>query len=165
MAVVDEDAVATGPAGRRPADRTPHPARRRIGRIGVLLTAVAVAGLIAAGCGSTKSASTSPTTTGGTAGGASGTKITAALTEYHIALSSTTLTPGTYTFVATNSGQVVHALEITGPGLHNATTADLQPGQSADLTVALKAGTYDVFCPVPGHKALGMNLDLKVLAG
>jgi uncharacterized cupredoxin-like copper-binding protein len=163
MAVVEEEAA--GFSGRRGADSGPRPARRRVGRIGALLTAVAVAGLIAAGCGSAKSASTSQTTTGGTAPGASGTKVTAALTEYHIALSSTALAPGTYTFVATNSGQVVHALEITGPGLHNATTADLQPGQSADLTVALQAGTYDVFCPVPGHKALGMNLDLKVTAG
>ena len=41
-------------------------------------------------------------------------------------------------------------------------TKDVGPGQSTDLTVTLKAGRYDVFCPVPGHKALGMNLELKV---
>jgi len=67
-----------------------------------------------------------------------------------------------YTFVARNKGQTTHALEITGPGLKNATTATINPGQSATLTVTFKKGTYDVFCPLPGHKALGMNVNLVV---
>ena len=28
--------------------------------------------------------------------------------------------------------------------------------------MTFKKGAYDVFCPVPGHKALGMNVNLKV---
>jgi hypothetical protein len=30
------------------------------------------------------------------------------------------------------------------------------------LRVVLKAGKYDVFCPVPGHKMLGMNVNIVV---
>jgi uncharacterized cupredoxin-like copper-binding protein len=99
------------------------------------------------------------------AGASSGTTVKAVETEYHIALSKKTFGPGSYTFVAINKGKVTHALEITGPGLHDAETADLSPGQSAKLNVVFKSGAkYDVFCPVPGHKMLGMNLNLKVLA-
>jgi uncharacterized cupredoxin-like copper-binding protein len=28
--------------------------------------------------------------------------------------------------------------------------------------VTLKAGTYDIFCGVPGHKAEGMDVHIKV---
>jgi uncharacterized cupredoxin-like copper-binding protein len=90
------------------------------------------------------------------------TSVKAVETEFHIALSKKTYTPGRYTFVAENKGHVTHALEITGPGLKSPTTKNLAPGQSAKLTVTFKKGTYDVFCPVPGHKMLGMNVNLSV---
>ena len=59
-------------------------------------------------------------------------------TEFHIALSKKTFTPGKYTFVAVNKGQTTHALEITGLGLKKAMTKNLSPGQSAKLTVTFK---------------------------
>ncbi len=90
------------------------------------------------------------------------TKIIATETDFHIKLSKNSFSPGKYTFVGVNKGQVTHALEITGPGLSTPHTKNFQPGQKASLTVTLKKGTYDVFCPVPGHKALGMNLNIKV---
>jgi plastocyanin len=102
--------------------------------------------------------------TGGSPAGA-GTKrttVTAVETEFKIKLSKATFSPGAYTFVAENKGNVTHALEITGPGLHDATTKLLGPGKSAKLNVTLKKGKYDVFCPVPGHKALGMNVNIAV---
>ncbi len=83
-------------------------------------------------------------------------------TEFLIALSKKTYAPGRYTFVAENKGHVTHALEITGPGLGDAHTKNLEPGQTARLTVTFKQGTYDVFCPVPGHKMLGMNVNVSV---
>jgi hypothetical protein len=43
-----------------------------------------------------------------------------------------------------------------------AMTKDIQPGQSATLAVTLKKGAYDIFCPIPGHKALGMNVTINV---
>jgi uncharacterized cupredoxin-like copper-binding protein len=104
--------------------------------------------------------------TGGSPAGASAktTTVKAVETEFHIALSQKTFKPGKYTFVAENKGQATHALSITGPGLHNASTPDIQPGKSAKLTVTLKKGKYDVFCPVPGHKAEGMNVNLVISA-
>jgi uncharacterized cupredoxin-like copper-binding protein len=97
--------------------------------------------------------------------GAQPTTVKATETDFHIALSKSTFAAGKYTFVAVNKGQVTHALEITGPGLKNATTKDITPGQSAKLTVTFKKGAYDVFCPIPGHKALGMNVDITVGGG
>ena len=42
-------------------------------------------------------------------------------------------------------------------------TKEISPGQSAKLTVTFKkGGAYDVYCPVPGHKMLGMNVNVKV---
>jgi uncharacterized cupredoxin-like copper-binding protein len=100
-----------------------------------------------------------------TASGAGASKpvtVKAVETEFHIVLSKKTFSPGAYTFVAENKGKVTHALEITGPGLHSPATADISPGKSVDLKVVFKDGKYDVFCPVPGHKMLGMNVNITV---
>ena len=61
-----------------------------------------------------------------------------------------------------NKGQTTHALMITGPGISMAMTKHLSPGQSAKLTVTFKKGAYDIDCPIPGHKALGMNVNITV---
>ena len=92
------------------------------------------------------------------------TTVKAVETDFHIALSksSRSFKPGKYTFVAENKGQTTHALMITGPGIKMAMTKNIQPGQSAKLAVTFKKGAYDIYCPVPGHKALGMNVNLSV---
>ena len=38
----------------------------------------------------------------------------------------------------------------------------ISPGQSAKLTVTLAAGTYTLYCTVPGHRAAGMVAKLVV---
>jgi uncharacterized cupredoxin-like copper-binding protein len=68
---------------------------------------------------------------------------------------------GTYTFVVTNKGPSSHDLTIDGPGVSNKSTPISGPG-TQNLTVTLKAGKYDFFCSVPGHKALGMNVNVTV---
>lgn len=110
-------------------------------------------------------AASSGQASGQASGQVQGTKVTATLTDFHIALSPNTFGPGTYTFVATNSGQATHALAINGPGVSNQQTGDVSPGRSADLTVTLKAGSYDVYCPVDDHKSMGMDLTIKVGSG
>ena len=92
----------------------------------------------------------------------SATTVKATETDFHIALSKSSFKTGKYVFDAVNKGHTTHALMITGPGIKMAMTKDIQPGQSATLAVTLKKGTYDVFCPIPGHKALGMNLNITV---
>jgi plastocyanin len=64
--------------------------------------------------------------------------------------------PGTYVFKAVNSGSTVHALEIEGQDIEEE-TEEIQPGQSAELKVKLEAGTYELYCPVDGHKEEGME--------
>ena len=90
------------------------------------------------------------------------TSVKAVETDFHIALSKSSLKAGKYVFDAVNKGQTTHALMITGPGIKMAMTKDIQPGQSATLAVTLKKGAYDIFCPIPGHKALGMNVNINV---
>ncbi len=65
--------------------------------------------------------------------------------------------PGTYTFVVANSGKAPHALEIEGPGVEEKTQT-IKPGGEAELTVEItEAGAYELYCPVGGHRDLGME--------
>jgi plastocyanin len=84
--------------------------------------------------------------------------------EYRIKLPSSTAKtpPGDTTFEVTNDGKQVHNLFVNGPGVQNKGTPNIQPGQTAKLTLVLKAGTYDLYCAIPGHKQLGMDAKLAV---
>jgi plastocyanin len=83
-------------------------------------------------------------------------------TEFHIALSRTSFSPGKYTFVAVDKGKLPHNLNIVGPGVNANIGVLLTPGGSASVTVTLRKGTYDVFCSVPGHKKMGMDVHITV---
>jgi uncharacterized cupredoxin-like copper-binding protein len=87
--------------------------------------------------------------------------VTAAETEFKIALSRTSFSAGTVVFIAENKGTATHALGISGPGVDRSTD-DLAPGQSARLTVTLAKGTYDIYCPIGNHKMLGMDVHITV---
>jgi uncharacterized cupredoxin-like copper-binding protein len=127
---------------------------------------MALAPFVLAACGGSGygGSAKAPATTAAASGAvaASGNQLTAGESEYKIVLSASTVKPGTYSIKAVNNGTIDHALEITGPGVSGQQTPTISPGQSSVLTVKLAAGTYDVFCPVPGHKALGMDTELTV---
>jgi plastocyanin len=131
-------------------------------RLVVILAGIALA---ATGCGGDDEGSAattpSPATSAATGSAANGTVIDVDERDFTIELSTMTLSPGTYTFVTTNNGQTTHALEIEGQGLEEE-TEDLGPGDSAELTVALEAGEYELYCPVDNHKDMGMKLDITV---
>jgi uncharacterized cupredoxin-like copper-binding protein len=122
-------------------------------------TAAAALILVLAACG------------GGSSGGgggsssapaASGKKIDVTLKDFSITLAGgSTVQPGTYTFVVTNKGPSSHNLTVNGPGVSKQATPTFGPG-TKDLTVTLKSGTYDLYCSVPGHRALGMDTKLTV---
>jgi len=83
-------------------------------------------------------------------------------TEFELKPAEITLDkPGTYVFKAVNSGDTVHALEVEGEGIEEE-TEEIEPGQSAELKVKLQAGTYEIYCPVGGHKEEGMEGKLTV---
>jgi hypothetical protein len=97
------------------------------------------------------------------ASGGNGTQVTAKETEFKIALSQQSFSPGTYTFVAQNDGKLPHSLEINGPGVSNQRIAGtIGPGKSMSITVTLQKGSYDIVCPVPGHKQQGMDVQISV---
>ncbi|WP_333774301.1 copper-binding protein [Streptomyces sp. IBSBF 3136] len=105
----------------------------------------------------------SGTTTGsGTGRTVSAVKVTVTETEYALKLSRSSFAPGTYTFVADDAGKITHALSVDGPGVRDARTPDIQKGHKAALTVTLEKGTYDVYCPVDGHRQLGMEQHIHV---
>lgn len=154
----------------------PKARSHRTARYAMLAPAAAIS-LLAACSSSSSSAASSPsattpaasspsssspaTGTSGAAGGA--TTVIATETEFHIALSRTAFSPGTYTFTVEDKGQATHNLVITGPGVNHAKTpALLSPGQSGSVTVTLQKGTYDIYCGVPGHKARGMDVHITV---
>jgi uncharacterized cupredoxin-like copper-binding protein len=126
------------------------------------IASLSLAGLAIA-AGATAAATVLPATAASAA--TSTTKVKAVETDFHIALSKSTFKPGKYVFDAENKGHTTHALMITGPGIKMSMTKDIQPGQSANLAVTLKKGAYDIYCPIPGHKALGMNVNIKVGTG
>jgi len=79
--------------------------------------------------------------------------------EFKIVLSSTQLKAGPITFEAKNDGKIPHDLAIKQTGDK---TKLIQPGGTAELKVTLKAGTYELYCSVPGHEAAGMKLNITV---
>ncbi len=82
--------------------------------------------------------------------------------EFKIELPRKSYKPGSYVFDVRNAGQIGHDLTVKGPGSDNAKTPLIDPGKSAKLRLALQAGTYELYCSVPGHKDAGMDLKIAV---
>ena len=117
------------------------------------IATVAVLGTLLAACG-------------GGSGGSAATGQSVAVTEkeWQITIGGTTLhagngdaqvKAGSVTFNIKNDGTIQHAFEIQGQGITQK-TSNINPGSTASLTVTLKAGKYQVWCPIPGHKQAGM---------
>jgi len=109
-----------------------------------------------------KAAAEAKSTTTSTAPGGGGQSVQVSEKEFSIALPSTTLKPGSYTFQLSNAGHLPHDLTIDGPQVRKAHTPLIGPGKNATLKVTLAAGTYDFYCSVPGHKQAGMDVKVKV---
>src|SRR2546427_2275771 len=94
-----------------------------------------------------------------------GAAVSVTLSEWKVELSARTIGAGTVTFTVANVGTIPHALEVEGQGIEQE-TAVIQPGASATLTLTLKPGSYEVYCPVgnDSHKKLGMMTHLRVAA-
>jgi nitrite reductase (NO-forming) len=83
------------------------------------------------------------------------------LLEFNIEPNDVTVATGG-TLNVMNIGTMTHNLAIKGTSL---TTPMINGGGSADLNLAgLSAGTYTVYCQVPGHDAAGMHATLHVVS-
>jgi uncharacterized cupredoxin-like copper-binding protein len=151
------------------AQQQPVSRRHFLGLLGALTLGTAAL----AACGNAATA-----TTGGAGGEVSngtygGAKFTSAVTAQKVDVSAVqgalkwdkaqyTATAGDVTFVVKNPGPMQHQFGIEGNGIQYE-SGNLDPNTTTNLTIAgLKAGTYDVVCNVPGHKAGGMVAKLVV---
>ncbi len=91
------------------------------------------------------------------AAAASGEAVAISLQEFLLDPSELTLEAGSYTFEAINDGSIGHALVLEGEGISVGTPdSSYDPGTSESFTVDLAPGTYEIYCPVPGHRDAGM---------
>ena len=120
--------------------------------------------LALAGCGG-NGGSSAADDNGTTTTKSSGPAVQVSLVDFAIKPGTVNLdAPGTYTFEVMNDGQTQHALEIDGNGVEEETDT-LGPGESGEVTVELAAGEYELYCPVDGHRANGMEGTLVVAGG
>ena len=143
--------------------------RRHFAALFVIGAAIAIP---LAGCGGGDDDSTSADTSGGgatqastTAGGGGGGGQTADMTavDFKFDPSDTTVDSGNVSFDLKNGGQQPHSLEIEDVnGQDQEIEGDVAPGQSGTLTVNLPPGKYEFYCPVDGHKEMGMEGDITV---
>jgi uncharacterized cupredoxin-like copper-binding protein len=105
--------------------------------------------------------STAPTTTAPASAPPSSqaTKVNVSESEFKIVLASTSLKAGKITFAVKNVGKIPHDLAVKGTSFK---TSLIQPGGTATLTATLKAGSYELYCTVPGHEAAGMKVNVTV---
>lgn len=130
--------------------------------------------LVAVGCGSDKKSSSSsapppaaaPPSTASSGGSAGAGAVTVDETEYKLnpAQGTVKASGGKVTISVKNSGKIPHALSIEkgAPGGKDLESKTIAGGQSATLSAKLKPGKYEWYCPIDGHKGLGMKGELVV---
>jgi uncharacterized cupredoxin-like copper-binding protein len=84
------------------------------------------------------------------------------LIEYQINMPKT-LKAGENILAVSNGGKEPHSLEIHGTGVHAALPEPIRTtGSATTLKVNLPPGTYEAYCPIPGHKEKGMKTTITV---
>jgi hypothetical protein len=83
------------------------------------------------------------------------------LTEYEIRIPDS-LPAGAHRFRIVNAGKENHGFAIDGAGVAQKLASDLSRGDSGEIVVTLQPGTYNIYCPVDGHKGKGMQRTLTV---
>ena len=99
------------------------------------------------------------------AASASAQAVTVHLAEWKLTLSRDTVAAGPVTFRVTNDGTMTHGFFVRGPGVAKG-ARDLNKDESATLTVTLKPGTYELYCPLADgtHRTAGMSKQIVVVA-
>jgi plastocyanin len=138
-------------------------ARTAAGALVLVLALTGCGGGTGGGTGQPATMPTAPQAPMTTTAEGVGNVVTVEMTDFALALSQSAFTPDTYTFRASNEGQAPHTISINGPGVEDQTAGGpAQPGQEVELTVTLQSGTYEIWCPVGNHQALGMTSTFTV---
>jgi plastocyanin len=83
--------------------------------------------------------------------------------EYHYTLSRVSVPAGKVVFQFIDDGEDEHNLNVnSAEGVREATFADTAPKGVVNQTIVLKAGSYKLFCSLPGHEQKGMKATLTV---
>ena len=82
------------------------------------------------------------------------------LEEYEIRMADV-LPAGAQSLHLSNAGKEQHGFVIEGNGVHRESPT-LQRGDRSELSLDLKPGTYEVYCPVDGHRGKGMHRTITV---
>jgi plastocyanin len=135
-------------------------------RLTVLMLLCALAALGLAACGSSNNDKTSSSATTGTTGASSGGSSTLKVSAdpsgaLKYQQSSLTAKAGKVKVEFTNKSPVPHDVAIAKGNTKLGVTQVTTSGTSS-TTVNLKAGTYNYFCTVDGHKQAGMSGTLTV---
>jgi plastocyanin len=131
--------------------------------------------IVAAGCGgddngdsgssSSSDTSTTEQSSGGGGGGGGAAQTLKISADPGGALkfdkSSLTAKAGKVTIVMDNPSSLPHAVEIEGNGVEEEGDT-VEKGGVSKATATVKAGTYEYYCPVDGHRAAGMEGKLTV---
>jgi plastocyanin len=135
----------------------------------------AIAALAVAGCGgSNKSDTSASSDTGATStpapssgssggGGASTNLQLSADSSGQLKFDKSALSAkaGNVTITMDNPSPVTHGIAVEGNGVDQK-GPNVGMGAKSTVTVSLKPGKYEFYCPVDGHKAAGMNGELTV---
>jgi uncharacterized cupredoxin-like copper-binding protein len=141
---------------------------------------LAAAAITVAGCGSddnsssssssssgttSTSTSTTPASTGGSGGGGGASSKLKVSADPSGALkfdkSSLSAKAGNVTITMDNPSSIPHGVAVEGNGVDKDGKV-VNKGGVSTVTVKLKPGKYEFYCPVPGHKQAGMEGDLTV---
>jgi plastocyanin len=126
----------------------------------VTLVTVATALTLAACGGASTGGNGEAATSKSSAATGKGVPVNVVETEFSISVPAS-LPAGTYAFTVRNQGTMPHNLTVKGPGVAQASPTQ-PPGQSTVLTLTLQKGSYELWCSVDNHKALGMDRTLNV---
>ena len=87
------------------------------------------------------------------------------LSEWKLKLAHDTLPAGRITFQIKNEGTMTHGFFVRGNGVEEG-SREIPAGQSGSLTLTLKPGTYNIYCPLANlsHRKAGMTAKLEVTA-
>lgn len=158
--------AAKKPAARKPASSTPPGAGTSGGTATTPATAATPAAPTPAVDPTTTPAVTAPPTTPPTSDPAPAplTRLQTTAREWSLTLSRPTIAAGALSLQLVNAGEDAHDLHVRpaagGADLLSATTT--ASGTTTTISGSLPAGTYTLYCSLPGHEAAGMHATLTV---